>query len=309
MTALCIAHRGGAALAPENTRCAFSNAIALGADGAELDVQLSRDGKLVVVHDLHLPGDLCRDAAGAWLAAPTPAIADLNFEEIAKFDVGRANPESAYARAHPLMRASDGERVPLLADVIDLARSASGSFRLFIELKTAAADLAGSASAKLAEVCVDVLKSEDFLDQSVLVGFDWRGLRRAKELEPALQCWFSARPQSWFAEGSPPVTDDPPAGPVLEVLRYWAGTGTSPWAAGFDAIRYGGSLPAAIKAAGGDGWFPYHRDASPEEICQAHALGLAVGAWTVDDPAEMRALTVLGIDAICTDRPDLMCGV
>src|SRR5712692_7767104 len=45
------AHRGGAGLAPENTMAAFDNGLALGADGLELDVHLSRDGHVVVHHD------------------------------------------------------------------------------------------------------------------------------------------------------------------------------------------------------------------------------------------------------------------
>ena len=51
---LVFAHRGGAALAPENTLDAFDNGLALGADGIELDVRLSRDGVVVVVHDATL---------------------------------------------------------------------------------------------------------------------------------------------------------------------------------------------------------------------------------------------------------------
>src|SRR3981189_2294142 len=48
---LVFAHRGGSALAPENTLAAFDNGMALGADGLELDVHLSRDGIVVVHHD------------------------------------------------------------------------------------------------------------------------------------------------------------------------------------------------------------------------------------------------------------------
>src|SRR5581483_11311056 len=48
---LVFAHRGGSALAPENTMAAFDNGVALGADGLELDVHLSRDGVVVVHHD------------------------------------------------------------------------------------------------------------------------------------------------------------------------------------------------------------------------------------------------------------------
>src|SRR4051812_30305820 len=49
--ALVFAHRGGSALAPENTMAAFANGLALGADGIELDVHLAGDGEVVVIHD------------------------------------------------------------------------------------------------------------------------------------------------------------------------------------------------------------------------------------------------------------------
>src|SRR6185295_13565107 len=66
---LVFAHRGGSALAPENTLAAFDNGLALGADGLELDVHLSRDGVVVVHHDLlldrttNLHGDIARATA------------------------------------------------------------------------------------------------------------------------------------------------------------------------------------------------------------------------------------------------------
>jgi glycerophosphoryl diester phosphodiesterase len=304
---LCLAHRGGAALRPENTLSAFGNAIALGADGAELDVQLTHEGHVVVFHDFRLNPEFCRDGSGAWIAPPGPAIAQLSLEEIEGFDVGRARPGSAYARAHPELSGSDGERIPLLAEVIELARRAPKPFRLFIELKTSLADPSLSAPPEmLAEAAVAIVKQMDYIERSVLVGFDWRGLLRAQAIEPSCICWFSTRPESWFGNGEPPPEDDAPPGPALQILRHWARTGTSPWAAGFDPIRFGGSVIAAIKAAGGNGWFPYWRDASAESIAQAHALGLAVGAWTVNDPADMRTLARRGIDAICTDRPDRM---
>ena len=307
MPVLNIAHRGGASLRPENTLCAFAHAIALGADGAELDLQLTRDGQIVVVHDFCLNPDLCRDQSGAWILPPLPAIAQLTLEEIECFDVGGARPDSAYARDHSEMLASDGARIPLLAEVIELARRAPKPFRLFIELKTSLTDPSLSAPPEaLAEATVGLLKQMDYIAGSVLIGFDWRALRRAKAVEPSVACWYSTRPRSWFGEDNPPPADEPPPEPALQILRHWARSGTSPWAAGFDAIKFGGSVLAAIKAAGGDGWFPWWRDATAEMIAEAHTLGLGVGAWTVNDQPAMRALAESGVDAVCTDRPDLM---
>jgi glycerophosphoryl diester phosphodiesterase len=270
-------------------------------------VQLSRDGHVVVFHDFRLKPDICRIESGEWFAAPTPKIVDLSLAELEAIDVGRPRPGSEYARKYPLLEARDGEKIPLLNEVIELARHAPHTFRLFIELKSSFTDPSLSAAPELmADKTLEVVRGAGFLDRAIFVGFDWRGLVRIKALEPSAQCWFTTLAQSWFREEEPPAEDEPPAAPALQMLRHWAKTGSSPWAAGFDALKCGGSILQAIKAAGGDGWFPYWRDATGDAIADAHGLGLKVGAWTVDDAADMRALISSGIDAICTDRTDLI---
>jgi glycerophosphoryl diester phosphodiesterase len=305
-----IAHRGGAGLFPENTLAAFRDAVARGCDGAELDVQLSRDGEVIVFHDYRLKPETCRDATGAWLKKPTPRIKDLTLAELRSFDIGRADPASDYARAHPSVQWRDGERIPTLAEVIEVAKTAAKPFRLFVELKTSFAnrDLSADPQA-LAEATLGVLREHDYLEQIVLVGFDWPGLLHAKRVARNVECWFTTQPQSWFREGSPLPEDDPPSDAALQMLRYWAASGTSPWAGGYDAVNYGNSILRAIKAAGGEGWFPMYRDATPQAIAEAHGIGLKVGAWTVDDSVTMRALIAAGLDAICTDRPDILAGI
>jgi glycerophosphoryl diester phosphodiesterase len=78
---LVFAHRGGAALAPENTLAAFANGIALGADGIELDVRASRDGRVVVLHDslldrtTGLRGPVARYDAAELVRAGVPELA------------------------------------------------------------------------------------------------------------------------------------------------------------------------------------------------------------------------------------------
>ena len=307
MSPLNIAHRGGAGLKPENTLAAFRDAVARGADGAELDVQLSRDGEVVVFHDYRLKPEICRGADGRFLARPTPRIKDLTRAELRGYDVGRADPASAYATAHPALAAVDGERIPTLGEVIAVAKTASKPFTLMVELKTSFVDRDLSADPlALADAAVAVLRAADYLDRTIFVGFDWTALLRARAIAPQTPCWFTTLAQSWFREGTPSARDDPPSEPALQMLRYWAASGTSPWAAGFDAIRHGGSILRAIKAAGGAGWFPTYTDITPQSVAEARALGLKVGAWTVDDPATMRRLIALGLDAICTDRPDLL---
>ncbi len=300
-----IAHRGGAGLMPENSLAAFRDAVARGADGAELDVQLSRDGEVVVYHDYRLKPEITR-LDGKWLTKPTPRLKDLILGELQAFDIGRCDPASGYAREHADVTPRDGERIPTLAEVIDVAKEAKQDFWLQVELKTSFSDrAAGPDPIALAEATVAVLRAQSYLHRTIFVGFDWPGLLHTKKLSPQTPCWFTTLAQSWFEEGTPPPQDDPPAEPALQMLRHWAQTGTSPWAAGYDAASYGGSIRRAIKAAGGDGWFPPYGDITPESVAEARALGLKVGAWTVDDPKDMRRMVGRGLDAVCTDRSDI----
>lgn len=107
-----LAHRGAQKVAPENTMAAFERARAMGADGVELDVQLSADGAMVVMHDSRV--ERTTDGHGA--------IKELKLDYLRGLDAGRwFSPEFA------------GERVPILDEVLDWAGS---TMLLNIELKS-----------------------------------------------------------------------------------------------------------------------------------------------------------------------------
>lgn len=260
-----IAHRGGAGLRPENTLAAFSNAIARGYDGAELDVQLSADGVVVAHHDLRLNPVLTRHAGG-WISGETPAIRDMSYAALQAFDVGRPDPASAYALSHPKLAAVEGERIPSLEAVLARARQARQAFWLFVELKTSTHADSGD-PLSLAEEALGVMES--YLDRTVFVGFDWRGLARIKELAPGARCWF---------------TTDTLQGDVKPILD-------------------------GIANAKANGWFAEKTNATAGNVGYARDIGLKVGAWTVNEPAEMNKVLALGLDAICSDRPDLLAGL
>jgi glycerophosphoryl diester phosphodiesterase len=267
MHPLNIAHRGGAALAPENTLAAFRDAVSRGCDGAELDVQLSRDGVVVVHHDYRLMKDVARQG-GEWLAAPGPRIKDLSLADLRDFDVGRPRPGSDYALRHPVLRAVDGEKVPALDEVIAVAKAAPAPFLLLVELKCDMSEDSADPVA-LADAAMGVVAAAKYEANVTYVGFDWRALLRVKQQPPAARCWF---------------TTDKLHADVAPVLH-------------------------AIAAAGGDGWFPNYPDLTAANAALARGFDLKLAAWTVNDPAEMQRLTTLGIDAICTDRPDLLAGL
>lgn len=96
-----IAHRGGRALAPENTLAAFRNAIRLGADYVEIDVRTTRDGHLIIMHDRTV--DRTTNGSGA--------VRDLDFAAIRSLDAG-----SKFGAQYA------GEKVPTLEEALELSR-------------------------------------------------------------------------------------------------------------------------------------------------------------------------------------------
>jgi glycerophosphoryl diester phosphodiesterase len=296
-----IAHRGGAGLWPENTMAAFRNALAMGVDGFELDVHITRDGEIAVYHDEALKPDITRDTNGAWIARKDLLLKDMTFAELQAYDVGRLKPATKYAAEHPDQIAHDGERIPHLRDVIRLIKGTP--LKLWIELKSNfTLDGRTAVPEVFAETAIALLKAEDALDQAVVIGFDWRPLVLAKRLAPSVPIWCTTLPQSWFGNEPPPPAHWPPPASELEQIRA-LDAGTAPWTGGFDKGRHGG-LAHAIRAAGAEAWFPFYPDLTPQTVAEAHALGLKTGGWTVNEVKDMQRLAAIGVHAICTDRPD-----
>jgi glycerophosphoryl diester phosphodiesterase len=296
-----IAHRGGAGLWPENTMHAFRQAMALGVDGFELDIHITRDGEIAVYHDEALKPDITRDATGAWVMRKDLLLKDMTFAELQAYDIGRLKPGTKYAGEHPQQRAHDGERIPHLRDVIRLVKGTP--LKLWIELKSNFTQEGRTAPPDVfAEKTIALLKAEDALDNAVVIGFDWRPLIAAKRLAPGVPIWCTTLPQSWFGESAPPPEHWPPPAPELAELRRWDSS-EAPWTGGFDKARHGG-LQGAVRAAGAAGWFPYHPDLTPETAAIARQHDLKVAAWTVNNVQDMKRLSDLGASAICTDYPD-----
>lgn len=151
------AHRGSSARAPENTLSAVREAITDGADFAEIDVQTTADGKVVVFHD----GDLMR------MAGDSRRLRDLTLSQAKELDIGKKfNAEFL------------GERIPTLAEVIRLSR---GRIQLNIELKYNRPD------PTLAGKVVELLRREAFLTNCIVTSLDPAALADVQRLAPELK--------------------------------------------------------------------------------------------------------------------------
>jgi glycerophosphoryl diester phosphodiesterase len=289
-------HRGTRGLAPENTLPAFAKALEIGVTTLELDTGITRDGVVVVSHDTVLNPDHTRGPDGEWLAKAGPAIHELTWDELQRYDVGRLKPDTAYAKRYPEQVAVDGARIPRLADVFALARDSRVRFNIETKVSPDRPGETLPPEAFVRAVIAEIRRS-GMASRSTLQSFDWRTLQVAQREAPGIPTVYLTAQQRFMDN----VCTGPAAGkPVVAA----ADCGPSAWTAGFQ-LRDHGSVPRMVKAAGGAVWSPWHGDIDAAKVKEAHALGLKVVAWTVNDPADIQRLLDLGVDGLITDRPDI----
>lgn len=149
------AHRGASAYAPENTLEAFQLAMNQGADGIELDVQLTKDGELVVIHDETI--DRVSDEKGA--------VRDYTLEELKKISV------SNHFEQYPDVK------IPTLREVLELVKP--GTMEINIELKTGIFWYP-----EIERKVLELVKEEGMEDRIIYSSFNHYSVQKIKELSP-----------------------------------------------------------------------------------------------------------------------------
>ncbi len=160
-TVLVSAHRGGAALAPENTLASFRNGIALGADYIEMDVHLTRDGVPVVIHDPTI--DRTTDGTGR--------VADLRLVQLQSFNA-----------AAKFAGAKEKQVVPTLAQVLDLAKPTNVG--LEIEIKATADN---QRYADIEQKVIDEITAREMADRVRIMAFEFDTLQRVRAIDPKIK--------------------------------------------------------------------------------------------------------------------------
>jgi glycerophosphoryl diester phosphodiesterase len=279
-----ISHGGDFAGVRENTLAVVAAVIASGATGLEVDVHLTADGVVVIHHDHVLAAETTRHAATHAPCAERRPLEQLTWRELSAYEAA----ERIDAAGGPTAWAP----LPRLENALGLWRAAPAGRRFFVELKNSPEyDETRTDPGPLAEAVVALIERYGLENQTALLAFDWRALARAKALNPAIARYHLSFPMKAHRRVSPRVAA------MLTRVRE----DKSLWCGDFDPDRLGCTLAEAVARAGGDGWAPYHTDLDAAEIAAAHALGLKVAAWTIDDRSDVGRLIPFGLDTLITD--------
>jgi glycerophosphoryl diester phosphodiesterase len=268
------AHQGGDLEAPSNTLYAFAEAVAKGADAIELDVHATADGELVVIHDAAV--DRTTGGSGR---VDSKSLAGLRALDAAHWFVPGAGPvrgaeENTYVfrgiatgqRPSPEGYRAGDFRIPTLREVLERFPHVYVN----IDIKGAAPETTPYEAA-LAELLREYGRSDDV----IVASFVDEALEAFKRLAPDVSTAVGRGQAEALWRG------------MLRGAEYDGG-----------ADRHH-AVQVPITFSG-------QQVVSASFVEQAHAAGLAVHVWTVDDRPAMEWLLDVGVDGIITSRPSLL---
>lgn len=263
------AHRGGAALYPENTIVAMMSSVKHGVPVLELDLHVTRDNQVVVSHDPCLPVDRTLDPNGRKLERKSDMdyrIYAMDYDSLSHFDVGSL-PDPRWPR-----RVNVNCNVPRLADLVDSVETLTTQLGLHpvcynVEIKSdPSKDSIFTPDYKdFADRCMEVLLSKQIGYRLTVQSFDVRTLKYLRSKYPSL-CL------SYLVE-NPEMSFDEQMDSLGFVPQYYS---------------------------------PESSMLTREVVDKAHEMGMKVIPWTVDSRQEALRLKYLGVDALITDCPDSM---
>ena len=272
------AHRGGGRLAPQNTMMAFRNLMenreTLGADTYEFDVQLTKDGKLVTIHDTTY--DATSDAV-EFFGRKNVSVSSLTYAEARQLNMGerfKLNGEKPYQG----LRGEDipeDLKIPLCEDVIKYVEENSGENKFDYQIEIKSKGLNGR---KTTDELYKLIKKYGIEDRVIWATFDpfisshmvrnYPEIRRSGNALEAFQFFFYAR-MGWNLETATPT---------------------------YTSLQ----LPFGQESIGG-----IMNTGTREILNYAHKYNISLTFWTVDNAEEIAYLARNGADCIITDRPDM----
>jgi glycerophosphoryl diester phosphodiesterase len=300
------AHRGGLGLASESTLLSFATGLETGVTTLELDTQVTKDGKVVVTHDRKIAATKCKDTVPVTPNDPDfpyvgKFIVHLSLAQVKTLDCG-----SLRLADFPFQRLIPGITMPQLADVFNLVKAyKANDVMLNVETKVEAGAPSETAPREtFVKTVLEEIRRAGMQKQVTVQSFDWGALMLVKQLEPSLPVVALTNGQQFLQMGQ---------------------DGKSAWLGGLDIDDFPGAtlqakFVAAAKSFGANTISPVHGDpqngrygtpgyaafTTPELVRDAHAAGIKVVPWTIDDRGTYEYLIDAGVDGIITDYPNML---
>lgn len=261
------AHRGGAGLWPENTLTSMTNAALMGVNTLELDLQVSKDGKVVVSHDAYFHPRYATRPDGSEVKPDDPKeyLYTMPYDSIAKYDVGKRASE-----VWPGKEQSPAVK-PLATELIDsvetlVSDNGLSPLRYNIEIKCKKGKDEGvnwPEYHEFVDKCMELLLSKNLGDRLVVQCFDVRALNYMHEKYPQVK------------------------------LSYLIGKKDTDW------DTYMGKLEFTP-----DWLSPEHSTVDKKMVDNCRKAGIKLVPWTVDEESEIQRMIDLKVDAIISNCPD-----
>ena len=261
------AHRGGAGLMPENTIEAMKHALDMGVNTLELDLQVSKDGLVVVSHDPYFHHRYAIRPDGSYVGKDDPKeyIYTMPYSEVAKYDVGSR--ESDVWPGKACIKTVK----PLANDLIDFVENYTkekglSPVRYNIEIKSK--DAAGEGQNwptydRFVTECCKFLHSKQLDDRLVVQSFDVRALNYMHEKYPEFIL-------SYLVDANAPDFET-----YMGYLKF-----TPQWLS------------------------PHHTITDGDLVKKCREKGIKLVPWTVDKPEDIKRILDLGVEAIISNYPD-----
>jgi len=259
------AHRGGRSLAPENTLAAVRKGKEAGADGWELDVQITRDGEIILLHDLNLLRSTNASVHPVFVDNPPAFPWRFTLAEIKQLSADifprRFCPpkyERKPWREIP-ENLPDDLRIPTLAAALELSRELD--MWVNVEIKDLSKAVPQSLAGNIVEKVLEVIRAQKMDDQVIVSSFNHDYVRESKLIAPHIL-----------------------TGALTE-------------------HNFNGDPVEAVSMVNADAWHPGYRCLTEEKVKAVREAGLAINPYTVNDFEDMRQLTAWGVTGLVTDYP------
>lgn len=307
------AHRGARSFSPENTLPAYKTGLAVGTDWVDMDIGITKDGVILIDHDIWLNPDILRKDGKFWANSKqefykqlesAPGGIDKNIQpylvknltvtQLQQYDAGMLNPNSPYAKYFPAQYPVNGTPMPTLQEIIDYVNYTTNKKVNFqIEIKNDPTHPKWTVSDhEFAKKVNDILVTNNLVDRAEIQSFDWKPLYELHKLNPKVKLAFLV------------------GGDDIERMHSKDAKEAGLWSGGKLLKNYNNSIPQMIKALGGSCYEPQDTALTKEDLDEAHKLGLKVVVWTwpensgaAFDPVLVDKLIKWGVDGIITDDP------